>query len=49
LGQIAGAFYGAEAIPPAWRAALARRMLIEDLADQLLTVALVRLSESVRG
>jgi ADP-ribosyl-[dinitrogen reductase] hydrolase len=34
-GQIAGAFYGAEQIPPEWRAKLAKRELIIDLADRL--------------
>jgi ADP-ribosyl-[dinitrogen reductase] hydrolase len=42
-GQLAGAFYGATAIPPAWRSSLARRDLIEDLADGLFNVALGRL------
>ena len=35
-GQIAGAHYGAAAIPAAWRARLAYRAEIEALADQLL-------------
>lgn len=35
-GQLAGAFYGEEAIPEAWRALLARREVIEDLAERLL-------------
>jgi len=34
-GQLAGALYGEEAIPAEWRARLARRELIEDLADRL--------------
>ena len=34
-GQIAGAFYGIEAIPEPWLAKLARRALIEDLARRL--------------
>ncbi|HET7232475.1 MAG TPA: ADP-ribosylglycohydrolase family protein [Longimicrobium sp.] len=34
-GQLAGAFYGVEAIPPEWRDLLARRGLIERLADGL--------------
>jgi ADP-ribosyl-[dinitrogen reductase] hydrolase len=34
-GQIAGAFYGAEQIPQEWRAKLAKRELIIDLADRL--------------
>lgn len=35
-GQIAGAFYGAEGIPSAWRERLTRRADIEQLADKLL-------------
>ena len=38
-GQIAGAFYGADAIPSAWRQQLARRADIEQLADALLPPA----------
>ncbi|MGH9888430.1 MAG: ADP-ribosylglycohydrolase family protein [bacterium] len=34
-GQLAGAFYGAEEILPAWRAKLAMRALIEETADAL--------------
>ena len=34
-GQIAGAFYGAEQIPAEWRAKLAKRELIIDLADRI--------------
>ena len=34
-GQLAGTFYGAEAIPAAWKATLAKRELIIDLADRL--------------
>jgi ADP-ribosylglycohydrolase len=34
-GQLAGAFYGVEAIPSEWRLWLARRALIERLADSL--------------
>ena len=44
-GQLAGAYYGAGAIPAAWRAALMRRTLIEACADRLLTHALTRMSE----
>jgi ADP-ribosylglycohydrolase len=36
-GQLAGAIYGVDAIPEDWRAKLARRELIERLADDLLT------------
>ena len=35
-GQLAGAFYGVGAIPVEWRARIAQRELIEDLADRLL-------------
>jgi ADP-ribosylglycohydrolase len=38
-GQLAGAFYGEEAIPAAWRARLAHRDLIEKYAEQLHTLA----------
>ncbi|MCJ7627696.1 MAG: ADP-ribosylglycohydrolase family protein [Longimicrobiales bacterium] len=34
-GQIAGAFYGVEGIPERWLRLLARRELIEGLADRL--------------
>jgi len=34
-GQIAGAFYGVEGIPPEWRAKLAKRELITEFADKL--------------
>lgn len=34
-GQLAGAFYGEQGIPQAWRIRLAHRPLIESLADQL--------------
>ena len=34
-GQLAGAFYGEEGIPASWRARLAQREVIEDLAEQL--------------
>jgi ADP-ribosyl-[dinitrogen reductase] hydrolase len=44
-GQLAGAFYGPEAIPAGWLGALARRPLIDDMADRLLTAGLVRLAE----
>jgi ADP-ribosylglycohydrolase len=35
-GQLAGAFYGASAIPAAWRDCLLQRSLIESYADRLL-------------
>ncbi len=34
-GQLAGAYYAVEAIPPAWRSRLARLDVIEDLAGRL--------------
>lgn len=39
-GQLAGAFYGASAIPAAWREELLRAPLIEEFADRLLGRAL---------
>lgn len=42
-GALAGAHFGIEAIPAAWRVALAQREEIEDLADRLLADALVGL------
>lgn len=41
-GQLAGAFYGAAAIPPPWRTGLARVELIEGLAEQLFAAAFER-------
>jgi ADP-ribosyl-[dinitrogen reductase] hydrolase len=38
-GQIAGAFYGAEQIPPEWRAKLTMRELITEFADKLYDLA----------
>jgi len=38
-GQLAGAFYGVEAIPSGWRTKLARRAEIEQLADRLLAAS----------
>ena len=37
-GQLAGAFYGEQAIPIAWRSQIARRRLIEALAEQLCAI-----------
>jgi ADP-ribosyl-[dinitrogen reductase] hydrolase len=37
FGQLAGALYGEDAIPDEWRATLARRELVERLADALFT------------
>jgi ADP-ribosylglycohydrolase len=45
-GQLAGAFYGVDAIPSAWRTALVRRDKIEALADALLAHALTMLGIS---
>ncbi len=45
-GQLAGAFYGAPAIPAGWLGALARAPLIDEIADRLLASGLVRLAES---
>ncbi|MGH8299186.1 MAG: ADP-ribosylglycohydrolase family protein [Steroidobacteraceae bacterium] len=42
-GQLAGAFYGASAIPAAWRDCLLQRPLIENYADRLLEHALLKL------
>ncbi len=39
VGQVAGAFYGAESIPPRWLAPLALRAEIESLADRLRVAA----------
>lgn len=39
-GQLAGAHYGAAALPPAWRAALARNAWLQSLADRLLESSL---------
>jgi ADP-ribosylglycohydrolase len=46
-GQLAGAFYGEQAIPPAWRAKLAHNEMIASFADRLVTLseADARLSE----
>jgi ADP-ribosyl-[dinitrogen reductase] hydrolase len=38
-GQLAGAFYGAQGIPPEWLGKLVQRDLITDLADKLLALA----------
>jgi ADP-ribosyl-[dinitrogen reductase] hydrolase len=43
-GQLAGAFYGAQAIPAGWRNALAGKALITDFAARLLAHAQRRLS-----
>lgn len=44
-GQLAGAMLGVSAIPPPWRLGLARRPLLEELADRLLAQAMVGLTE----
>jgi ADP-ribosylglycohydrolase len=41
-GQIAGAYYGVEGIPPPWRAVLAMREKIEQIADRLHDMAEAR-------
>jgi ADP-ribosylglycohydrolase len=46
-GQLAGAFYGEEALPQHWRARLAHRSLIESLADQLFDLS--RMADAERG
>ena len=38
-GQLAGAFYGEQGIPEAWRARLAQRPLIESFAEQLFALS----------
>jgi ADP-ribosylglycohydrolase len=43
-GQLAGAYYGVQGIPAAWKAALLRRDLLEDYADRLLAQAMVALA-----
>jgi ADP-ribosyl-[dinitrogen reductase] hydrolase len=42
-GALAGAHYGADAIPAPWRDSLLKRNLLEDSADRLLAHALLRL------
>jgi ADP-ribosyl-[dinitrogen reductase] hydrolase len=42
-GQLAGAFYGAAAIPAPWRESLLQRELIEAYADRLLQHALLKM------
>jgi ADP-ribosyl-[dinitrogen reductase] hydrolase len=43
-GQLAGAHYGASAIPPGWRNGLMHKDLIENYADRLLAHGLISLS-----
>ena len=43
-GQLAGAHYGATAIPQSWRSGLMQKDLIEGIADRMLAHALVSLS-----
>ncbi len=38
-GQLAGAFYGAEQIPPEWRAKLTMHDFIREKADQVFAIA----------
>ena len=42
FGQIAGAYYGEEGIPAEWRAILAMREKIEEVADRLYAMAEAR-------
>lgn len=44
-GQLAGAYYGINAIPANWRNSLMRKELLQETADHLLTHALVALAE----
>jgi ADP-ribosyl-[dinitrogen reductase] hydrolase len=44
VGQIAGAHYGASAIPASWRSGLTQKDLIEGISDRLLAHGLVSLS-----
>ena len=46
-GQLAGAFYGLRAAPRGWREALVHAEQIEQLADRLLSDALLQLGENV--
>src|SRR6266851_2304274 len=39
FGQLAGAYYGEDGIPQAWRDKLAQRALIESFADQIFTLS----------
>ncbi|HEY6451910.1 MAG TPA: ADP-ribosylglycohydrolase family protein [Steroidobacteraceae bacterium] len=48
-GQLAGALYGRRAIPASWIEHLARRPLIEDMAEQLLKTALAGLPAADSG
>lgn len=48
FGQLAGAFYGVSAIPRVWRNSLIRKDLIADMADRLLTAALLGQAGSAR-
>jgi ADP-ribosyl-[dinitrogen reductase] hydrolase len=41
FGQLAGAFYGAEAIPESWLERLAMRDFIREMADALLNLSQV--------
>jgi hypothetical protein len=38
-GQLAGAFYGAEQIPPEWRTKLAMHDFVVEMADQLVSIS----------
>jgi ADP-ribosylglycohydrolase len=45
-GALAGALLGEAALPAAWTAALLQRAELEDMADRLLTAAMVGLADS---
>jgi ADP-ribosyl-[dinitrogen reductase] hydrolase len=42
FGQLGGAYYGADGIPPGWLAKLAMREFITGMADQLLALSVLR-------
>jgi len=48
-GQLAGAFYGVDAIPRSWQLKLAHRELIENFADRLLGASQRRAIETTRA
>jgi len=45
-GQLAGSFYGADAIPQSWLEKLAMRKFIEQVADDLLALSNARLTQA---
>ncbi len=48
-GALAGAFYGAQAIPKHWLTALAFRPLILVLADEIFHLVMVVVCEELKG